>query len=128
MPQDKESGGRAARWGHDTAKKVAVAIGATGMGNTSNECSLGGKRAVIKCAAPDTDSVGVTYQMLGRLDTVVAAFQLDDGSFEVWSVTPKQFESAMRDSAGSGRGKTGLVRRDYFKGDGRSLGRIVLPA
>src|SRR5689334_11823444 len=123
MAQDKYSGGRAAIWGHETAQRIATAIGATGMGKTSNECRHEGQRAVIKCAAADTDSVGVTYQMLSRLDRIIAAFQLEDGSFELWALTPRQFEEGMRDSAGSGKGKTGLVRRDYFKNSGRSLGR-----
>jgi hypothetical protein len=128
MPQDSESGGRAARWGRETADRIAQAIGASDLAAASNECILDGKRAVIKCAAAATDSVGVTYRMLGRLDTIVAAFQSDDDSFELWSLMPDQFRDAMRDSAGVGRGKTGLVRKDYFKSNGRALGRLVLPA
>jgi len=40
------------------------------------------KNVVIKCAASATDSVGVTFKMLERLDSIIGAFQLDDGSFE----------------------------------------------
>jgi len=72
---------------------------------------------VIKCAASATDSVGVTFKMLERLDSIIGAFQLDDGSFELWSLSPEKFRQEMRDtrSRGSAAGKVGIVRRDFFE-------------
>lgn len=64
------------------------------QGRASNEALLNGQHVVIKCAAPATDSVGVTYQMLERLDAVIGAFQLDDGSFELWSLSPGSSRAA----------------------------------
>ena len=127
MPRDTDSGGRAARWGRETAARLASSLGASDPAAASNECVLGGKRIVIKCAAPKTDSVGVTYKMLDRLDEVLGAFQLDDGSFELLGLTPTHFRDGMRDSAGSGAGKTGLVRKEWFEQHGRPLGRVTLP-
>jgi hypothetical protein len=92
----------------------------------SNEALLNGKNVVIKCAAPATDSVGVTYKMLETLDAIIGAFQLDDGSFELWSLSPEQFESAMRKtrSRGPSAGKVAIVRRSIFVSHGIHLGRV----
>src|SRR6476646_2514351 len=98
MDQNRESGAKASEWGHVMAKLIAREIGASGMGKTSNECKLGEERIVIKCANIETQSVGVTYRMLERLDRVVAAFRLDEDSFELWAVSPTDFRSAMRES------------------------------
>jgi hypothetical protein len=125
MPQDRESGARAAAWGHEAAYKIAWKIGATGMGKTSNECQLNGEHVVIKCARRNTTSVGVTYQMLTRIDRVIGAFELDDGLFELWAISPKQFESSMRESITSG-GKTALVSRSFFEQHGKKIQRVQL--
>jgi len=123
MPQDRESGARASEWGHDAAQRIARKIGASGMGKASNECQLNGERVVIKCARRNTSSVGVTYQMLTRLDRIIGAFELDDGSFELWAISPEQFESTMRESVTS-RGKTALVSRSYFEQHGKKMERV----
>jgi hypothetical protein len=101
-------------------------LGASGMGRASNECRLASERVVIKCANIKTTSVGVTYQMLERLDRIVGAFKLDDGSFELWSLLPSQFKSAMRDSRshGSSTPKVGLVARSIFESLGKPMGRV----
>ena len=66
--------------------------------------------------------------MFDRLDLIVRAFELDDGSFELWSLTPEQYRSDMRDSAGRGpsAGRLGMVARGHFEKHGRSLGRVML--
>jgi hypothetical protein len=56
------------------------------LDSRSNRASFHGKHVVIKCAARATSSVGMTFKMLGTLDAIIAALQLDDGSFEVWSL------------------------------------------
>jgi hypothetical protein len=114
VPQDKESGREAAAWGREIAPKIALAIGARLLGRNSNECEYVGRRSVIKSARRATDSVGVTYGMLKRLDTVIAVFERRDSTFEVFEIPASHFQTLMRDSAGSGRGKVGLVRRDEF--------------
>jgi hypothetical protein len=128
MNQDRSTGAAADRWGRETARVLARAIGATTPSIGSNECLLEGNRIVIKCAAVATDSVGVTFKMLDRLDAVVGAFQLEDGVFDVWSLTPSAFRAGMRDtrSRGASAGKVGLVCKDVFVREGRSLGRVRL--
>jgi hypothetical protein len=78
MAQDQISGAAANEWGRVTARAIASKIGAIMKGQTSNEALLEGKTVVIKCAASATDSVGVTFKMLDRLDSIIGAFQLDD--------------------------------------------------
>lgn len=102
MTQDRASGAAANDWGRATARAIASQIGAVMKSRASNEALLDGKKVVIKCAASATDSVGVTFKMLDRLDSVIAAFQLDDGSFELWSLPRERFRHEMRDSRSKG--------------------------
>jgi hypothetical protein len=128
MPQDRTTGAVADAGGRKTARKIADRIGATMQGRASNLALLEGKTIVIKCAAVKTDSVGVTLRMLQNLDSILGAFQLDDGSFELWSLTPDQFRNAMRDtrSRGASAGRVALVTRSVFEGQGKMLGRVQL--
>jgi hypothetical protein len=130
MTQDRASGAAANEWGRVTARAIASKIGAVMKGRTSNEATLDGKKVVIKCAASTTDSVGVTFKMIDRLDSIIGAFQLDDESFELWSLSPERFRQEMRDtrSRGSAAGKVGIVRRDSFEKRGSLLARVRLDA
>lgn len=128
MKQDQLSGAAADAWGRKTARAIAAELGAEMKNQTSNEATFKGEHIVIKCAAPATDSVGVTFKMLDRLDSIVAAFQPDDGSFELWSLPAHKFRREMRDtrSTGTSAGKVGLVRKDAFEKHGVIITRITL--
>ena len=128
MTQDRTSGAAANKWGRDIAPKIALKIGAVMKGRTSNEALLYGKTVVIKCAAKATSSVGVSFKMLNHLDSILGAFQLDDGSFELWSLPPDKFRQEMSDtrSHGPSAGKVGIVRKVSFEKGGILLGRIRL--
>lgn len=128
MSQDRESGAAANAWGRRTAISVAEHLGATNLSSGSNECVLNGERVVIKCAAARTSSVGVTFKMLERLDAIIGAFQLEDGAFELWSLSPSVFESEMTDtrSLGASAGKVGIVRKDVFRERGSPIGIVQL--
>src|SRR5271155_5467996 len=75
MPQDRESGLRASRYGKECARRIAAAIGAQMLGKKSNECVWNGERALTKSAHHKTTSVGVLYHMTGKIDAVLGAFQ-----------------------------------------------------
>ena len=128
MKQDQLSGAVADAWGRKTARAIAAELGAEMKSQTSNEATFKGEHIVIKCAAPATDSVGVTFKMLDRLDSIVAAFQRDDGSFELWSLPADKFLREMRDtrSTGTSAGKVGLVRKDAFEKHGVIITRVTL--
>lgn len=72
MPQDRESGADAVKYGLETAKIIGHKLGATKEGRSnSNEYLLKGKHIVIKCARHKNDSVGISYQMLKKLDSIL---------------------------------------------------------
>ena len=116
----------AARWGRETARKIASAIGASELAAQSNQCALAGRPVVIKCAAPKTDSVGVTYLMLDRITDVIGAFQLDGLTFDVWSLPVETFKKSMRPTAsrGASAGKVGLVSRSVFYARGKHVQKV----
>ena len=98
MPQDRESGSRAAKWGLETGAAIAQAIGARKIRNGSNECWLDGRRVVIKCAHERTAYVGVLSEMLDRIDAVVGAFERPDGAFDLRSMPRSDYRRFMRRS------------------------------
>ena len=128
VAQNQESGAAASKWGKETARRLAAALGVSSPSGTSNECSLDGLPVVIKCAGRATDSVGVTFRMLTRVARVIGAFEDDRGEFDVWGITPRQFETHMRDTAskGASAGKVGLVRRSVFEASGAFIGHVRL--
>lgn len=128
MTQDSESGANASRWGRRTARKIATAIGASVPTGNSNECLLEGRRVVIKCAAPKTDSVGVTYLMLERIAEVIGAFQIDGATFDVRALPVAVARAAMRPTAsrGASAGKVGIVSRATFFEKGWSVRRVTI--
>jgi hypothetical protein len=122
MPQDRESGAAGNAFGHDTAPKIAAALGATMIGNASNEATYQGQHVVIKCAGKNTTSVGVTYTMLDSLDLILAAFQHKDGSFDVYSLGSDAYRQHMRDSRSRGAdGTVGLVTKKVFEQHGKRI-------
>lgn len=128
MVQNQATGAAANLWGRETARKVASELGAKMVSNGSNECLIQNNRAVIKCAKLETDSVGVTYKMLERLDFIIGAFQKDKGQFELFKLPTSVFNSNMRATAsqGSAKGKVGIVRKAVFDTQGVSMGIINL--
>lgn len=128
MPIDRQAAAQASDWGRATARKLAQTLGASLPSGNSNECTWEGQRIVIKCAAPKTTSVGVTYKMLDRLATVVGAFQVDGASFDIWTLPAADFRAHMRPtrSRGASSGKVGIVTRETFYLKGKSLGRFSL--
>jgi hypothetical protein len=129
MIQDQASGAAANNWGRETARLIAEALGTNMLSREGNECYVDGRRAVIKCAAARTKDVGVSFQMLVRLDVVIGAFQIDGRRFQLYELSPKQYEKHMRDTAsrGASRGKVGMVKRATFEQFGKNKGVIKVP-
>ena len=86
--QSKESGARANAWGRETADKIAEQLGATKINPNANEYQLDDQKVTIRCARSTTNTVGVTYKMLERIDTVIAALENDKGQFELFAIPP----------------------------------------
>ena len=117
MPQDRISGAAAVEYGLETARRIAKSLGAKKVGNLrSNEYDLDGKRIVIKCARTTTNSVGVPYHMLERLDAVIGSFEAEARTYELYEMTPKMYKENMRPtrSKGASFGRVGMVRKSTF--------------
>jgi hypothetical protein len=128
MTQDHDSGAAGDAFGRETAPRIAQAIGATMLGTTSNEALLDGRRVVIKSARPQTPSVGVTHQMLERLESVIGAFQRDDGAFEVISLPADVYRARMTDtrSTGASAGGVGIVAKSVFIAEGQPVSVVTI--
>lgn len=128
MSQNQASGAAANNWGRTTAREIAEKIGANMVSRNSNECTFKNDQAVIKCAKPDNDSVGVTYKMLERLNVVIGAFQTVKGNFEIYILPKQHFEVKMRPTAsqGSAKGKVGILRKSEFELKGAYFGSVTI--
>ena len=129
MPQNQDSGAAGHSFGRQTAPRIAHAIGATMRGDTSNEADFNGQRVVIKCAGQKTQSVGVTYLMLERLDAIIAAFEQSDGAFEVISLPADIYRQRMTEtrSRGASAGAVGIVTKSVFISEGRPISTVLPP-
>jgi hypothetical protein len=90
----------------------------------SNECVFEGMRAVIKSAHEKTTSIGVSYQMLERLDLIIAAIEQANGSYEVYKYPAARFRDMLRptESKGPSKGRVGLVNRSDIVEHGEPIG------
>jgi predicted HNH restriction endonuclease len=127
--QNRKTGAAADKWGRETARYIASQIGAKMKKTGSNEATFRGKKVVIKCAAPATDRVGVTSEMLSTLDSVIAAFSADDGSFELWMLRASVIRSqaplrSRRKTSGAQR----MIRKTLFVDQGKHLGSSKIPS
>lgn len=123
MPQDRETGAAGDAFGRLTAPKIADMIGAKMTRPGSNEANFQAKRIVIKCAGSRTSSVGVSLQMLSTLDAVLAAFQRDDGRFDLLCLDAKSYARHMTPtkSKGPSAGKVGIVEKKIFLTEGAGV-------
>ena len=128
MPQDRESGRRASKWGRDVGARIAEAIGAVKLRSGSNECLFRQRRVVIKCAHERTRYVGVLSDMLLRLDEIIGAFERTDGAFDMRVLTRDEYLRLMRPSRSRShvphRGQQ--VRRRDFEAHGAYMTTIRL--
>lgn len=129
MAQDQETGARAVEYGLETARKIAVALGAEKVGNPrSNEYQLQDKVIVIKCARCTTNSVGVPYHMLDRISAIFGSFETEDGRYSVYEMSPDTFRKNMRPtrSTGPSAGRVGIVRKSAFFKQGSLVTNLTL--
>ncbi len=125
MPQNRQTGADAARFGHEAAALIGEKIGAKKLTRNSNEFEWNGQRVTIRTARQGNKQVGVLYDMLPRVQSVIAAFETAPKEFELISLSPEVFQSAMRDS-NTGKGRVGLVNKKVFDEQGKPVGRVNL--
>lgn len=126
--QSKKSGARANAWGRETADKIAKTLGAKKINPNANEYKLNDQAVTIRCARSTTNTVGVTYKMLDRISSVIAALENDAGQFDLYAITPEMYSKEMRAtrSKGPSSGRVGMVRTVYFRNHGDFIRTITL--
>lgn len=125
MTQNRDTGAEAARFGHTAAALIAEKIGAKKLTSNSNEFEWNGEHVTIRTARLGNNQVGVLYDMLKRVQFVIAAFEIAPNDFELLSLSPEIFQSAMRDSK-TGKGRVGLVQKKVFAEKGQFVRRVKL--
>ncbi len=128
MPQDRESGASANKYGRETARKIMKKLGTKPIRSMSNECILKGRLVAIKCSRKYTKCIGVSYLMLKRLKSVIGAFETENDCYVLYELSPRVFTNNMRPtrSKGAAAGKVGLVTQSVFEAKGRFI-KSVFP-
>ncbi len=116
--QNQKTGAEAAKWGRHAAAAFAQQIGATNLRHGANEFEWKGKRITIHSARLGSQTIGVTYNTLSRVQLVIGAFEESSGEFELWSVTPEKCKDELRNSL-TGKDKVGLLTKGTFKKFGK---------
>lgn len=117
MPQNRETGAAAVRYGIETARKIAAVIGAVKVGDPrSNEYDWTGRKIAIRCARRRTSEVGVTHKMLERVDTIIGSFEKENGSYDLYGMTRRMYSENMTPTQSQGRssGQVGKVKKSVF--------------
>jgi hypothetical protein len=128
MSQNQATGAAANQWGRQMAQKIIIAYGGKSASSTSNEFFKDEELLVMKCAAPATTSVGVSYKMLDRIHGVVAAFADTPSKFSIYRMSSEKYKSLMRPTAsrGASSGKVGVVTKSEFAEHGVQEGHLSL--
>lgn len=128
--QDTASGQRAQAWGVQTARRIADVLGAKKADDQpmANEFFMDGQRVAIKCARPATTQCGLTNTMRNRVDYIVCASQNADSSFNLYKVTPSQWEEHAHNPPEHNRnfGYLTHLSRSVYRRIGEDLGEITL--
>lgn len=124
MAQDRNSGREASQFGRENGDRIAKYLGAARIG-PGNEYNWKGRRISIRSARQNTTSVGVLYTMLDRITLIIAAFEREDDSFDLYSLDVPKYRSMMREtrSQGPSAGQVGIVDRKCFEEHGERIGR-----
>ncbi|MBC8374097.1 MAG: hypothetical protein H8E53_10915 [Planctomycetes bacterium] len=66
--------------------------------------------------------------MLERIDAVFSALEQEDGTYELYEISPSMFEENMRAtrSKGAAAGKVGLVRKSVFINEGKFIRSVSI--
>jgi hypothetical protein len=125
MPQDRQSGDSARRWGYENAEKVAVHLGASLVSpGRSNEAVWNNRRILIVSAHHGTPNIYVTIATLDRIEAILACLQDKDSKFTLYEITPSWFQQNMRQSRSSGGSHIMGVKCADVRRVGQIIGRM----
>ncbi len=130
MPQDQESGRRANIYGRRTAKKIAKQLNGKKVAGreNSNEYEIDNRKVVIKTAKVKTTKVGVSYLMLKRIDAILGSFETENGTYDIYELSPDVFCEHMTPtgSQGPSSGKVGMVSKSVFLNQGKFVRELQI--
>ena len=121
MPQDHESGSRAAKFGRENAARIARAIGAQLISTRSNLASHQLRRVALKSARVGNNFIGIPYTLVPQVSAVIAALEEDSGRFILWELPIEVFK---RHEKPQKRGTVGQIPRTVFFTEGKEIGEI----
>lgn len=129
MPQNRETGARASRFGHSNGTVIIKQLGGTNRKAGSNEFDLGDERVSLHSSRyrhGKPQSVGVTLKCLKHVKSVLGAFQEKNGSYLILKLTAKEFTDASRPTAsrGASSGRVVVVKRSIFEDKGKRIAVI----
>jgi hypothetical protein len=124
MPQNRETGARADKYGRETSQFIAKKIGAKAISSNSNEFAYHGRRVTIRCDHRRTPYVGMPYRMLDRIDSVIAAFEDKSGEYDLYEMSPALIRIRTRHS--KGKEKVALVRKSLLVDFGRFVKHVTI--
>jgi hypothetical protein len=125
MPQDRESGDRARKWGYCMAQEVAKNLGAILINpKRSNEALLNDHRILIKSAHYGDPQIGATPATLDRVEAIVAALQDKGKEYTLYEVTSSWFKLNMSPSRSPRASHVMMVECAKIREEGKPLRRI----
>ncbi len=128
MPQDRESGDRARRWGHFMARRVAEEIGATLIKpGRSNEALWRDRKVLIKSANYGVPQIGATPATIDRVEAIITALQDSDNDFTLYEISSSWFISKMNPSRSPRASHVMMVKCVDVRNIGKLLKRMVAP-
>lgn len=126
MPQNRDSGDRARRWGYDMAQEVASHLGAILIKpKGSNEAIWNNRKVLIKSAHFGVPEIGATTATLDRAEAIIAALQNQDGAYTIYEVEPAWFRQNMKPSRSTRAAHVMMVRCSKVRKAGKVVGQIA---
>lgn len=134
MGQTAKSGRKAVCYGHCMAEFTAKHLGTKllDIGTGSNEAIYNGERVVLKAAHKGTPSIGVTINVLGNIQTIVATLEDKEESLDefhhytVYKVSTDWYKQHMKISQSSEMAKrtTRMVNCNLIRNEGKVIGEL----
>jgi hypothetical protein len=95
MPQNRETGRAANRFGHHIARIIAKKMGLEFIGHRSSNKCKGPKGICLIKSARTSSYIGVLKSMLPALDMIYAAIKVDEEIYQVFEISRSVFEKFM---------------------------------
>lgn len=127
MVQNQITGLAGYEFGQEMAKIVAKFLDTNLLSAKSNEIILDGELFIIKSAHRKTSSIGITVNMLNRLQGIIVAFETDNGKYTLYKVDLKNnppLQMVFSQSSGHTKNRVIKISRKSIQKYGATIGTI----